>query len=128
MTAAQTDSTRVLCMLADLEGRCRAFRLGPGDWPLRGFVVQVADGVRAYVNRCAHLAYPLNYLPHEFLSHDGSMIQCHVHGALFEKSTGVCVAGPCAGRSLIPLPVRIDSGYVLLAEEADPDELASRYA
>jgi nitrite reductase/ring-hydroxylating ferredoxin subunit len=58
---------------------------------------------------------------------------CSVHGALFEKRTGYCVAGPCyglslIGLSLIGLPLRIDSGYVLLADEANPDELAARYA
>ena len=99
-----------------------------GDWPLRGFVVRVSDGVRAYVNRCAHLDYPLNYLPHEFLTHDRSMILCYVHGAIFEKATGYCVAGPCSGLSLHALPVRIESGYVLLADEADVQDLATRFA
>ncbi|HEY4973901.1 MAG TPA: Rieske 2Fe-2S domain-containing protein, partial [Steroidobacteraceae bacterium] len=99
-----------------------------GDWPLRGFVLRVDAEVRAYVNRCAHLQYPLNYMPNEFLSGDGSLILCRAHGALFEKLTGYCVAGPCYGRSLIGLPLRIDSGYVLLADEANPDELAARYA
>jgi nitrite reductase/ring-hydroxylating ferredoxin subunit len=124
----EIDLTRVLCRVADLKGGCREFRLGGGDWPLRGFVVQVGDDVRAYVNRCAHLSYPLNYLPHQFLSYDGRMIQCYVHGAIFEKATGYCVAGPCSGMSLISLPVRVDAGYVLLSDEADPDELAQRYA
>jgi nitrite reductase/ring-hydroxylating ferredoxin subunit len=123
------DLARVLCRLADLpENGCREFRLGAGDWPLRGFVLRVAGGVRAYVNRCAHLHYPLNYTPNGFLTGDGSMILCSVHGAIFEKQTGYCVAGPCHGLSLIGLPVRIDSGWVLLADEADPDELAARYA
>jgi nitrite reductase/ring-hydroxylating ferredoxin subunit len=128
MTATEIDLARVLCRVAELEGGCREFRLGGGDWPLRGFVVQVSDGVRAYVNRCAHLTYPLNYMPHQFLSHDASMIQCYVHGALFEKTTGYCVAGPCSGLSLISLPVRIEAGYVLLSKEVDPDKLAQRYA
>jgi nitrite reductase/ring-hydroxylating ferredoxin subunit len=123
------DLARVLCRLEDLpENGCREFRLGAGDWPLRGFVLRVAGGVRAYVNRCAHLHYPLNYTPNGFLTGDGSMILCSVHGAIFEKQTGYCVAGPCHGLSLIGLPVRIDSGCVLLADEADPDELAARYA
>jgi len=125
--AQEIDIERVLCRVSDLAGGSREFRLGRGDWPLRGFVVQVSDGVRAYVNRCAHLNYPLNYMPHQFLSYDRSMIQCYVHGAIFEKTTGYCVAGPCSGLSLIPLPVRVESGYVLLADEADPDELAARY-
>jgi nitrite reductase/ring-hydroxylating ferredoxin subunit len=123
------DLARVLCRLEDLpDNGCREFRLGAGDWPLRGFVLRVAGDVRAYVNRCAHLHYPLNYTPNGFLTGDGSMILCSVHGAIFEKQTGYCVAGPCHGLSLIGLPVRIDSGWVLLADEADPDELAARYA
>jgi nitrite reductase/ring-hydroxylating ferredoxin subunit len=128
-TRQQIDLGRVLCRLADLPADgCHEFRLGGGDWPLRGFVVRVSSGVRAYVNRCAHLHYPLNYTPNGFLTGDRSMILCSVHGALFEKQTGYCVAGPCYGQSLIGLPVRIESGYVLLADEADADELAARYA
>jgi nitrite reductase/ring-hydroxylating ferredoxin subunit len=127
--APEIDLARVLCRPADLPADgCREFRLGPGDWPLRGFVLRVADGVRAYVDRCAHLSFPLNYTPHGFLTADGSMILCSMHGAIFEKDTGYCVAGPCYGLSLIGLPLRIESGYVLLADEADPDELAARYA
>jgi nitrite reductase/ring-hydroxylating ferredoxin subunit len=126
---AEIDLARVLCRMADLPADgCREFRLGRGDWPLRGFVVRVSDGVRAYVNQCAHLQYPLNYSPHEFLTDDRRLILCRAHGALFEKDTGSCVAGPCYGRSLIGLPVRIDSGYVLLDAAVDPDELATRYA
>jgi nitrite reductase/ring-hydroxylating ferredoxin subunit len=125
----QIDLARVLCRLADLPpDGCREFRLGRGDWPLHGFVLRLDDGVRAYVNRCAHLHYRLNYVPHGFLTADRSMILCHMHGALFDKHTGYCVAGPCYGRSLIALPLRIASGCVLLADEADPDELAARYA
>jgi len=130
MTAPrEIDLERVLCRLADLPPQgSRGFRLGRGEWPLRGFVVRLDDGVRAYVNRCAHRDNPLNYMPHEFLTSDGSLILCHAHGALFEKRTGYCIAGPCSGLSLIGLPVRIDSGYVLLSEEADPEQLAARYA
>jgi nitrite reductase/ring-hydroxylating ferredoxin subunit len=134
MGITEVDLTRVLCRVADLAGGGLEFRIGRGDWPLRGLVVQVdrqgAEGseVRAYVNRCPHRDYPLNYLPHQFLTPDGGMIQCHAHGALFEKATGYCVIGPCIGRSLIALPVIVDSGYVLLSDEVDPDALAARYA
>jgi nitrite reductase/ring-hydroxylating ferredoxin subunit len=129
MSEEVIDTERVLCRLEGLpDNGCREFKLGGGDWPLRGFVVRVGDGVRAYVNRCAHLDYPLNYLPHEFLSHDRRMIQCYVHGALFEKATGLCVAGPCAGLSLFALPVRIVGDYVLLGDDADIAVLAERFA
>ena len=123
------DLTRLLCRLEELPaGGCREFRLGEGDWPLRGFVVSVADGVRAYVNRCAHLTYPLNYLPDEFLTYDRSLIQCSMHGALFEKDTGLCIAGPCLGRRLHQLPVYVQQGCVLLADGLDVAELAARFA
>jgi nitrite reductase/ring-hydroxylating ferredoxin subunit len=125
----QPDPTRVLCTLADLEASgCREFRLGAGQWPMKGFVVKVHDGVRAYVNRCAHVAYPLNYLPDRFLSYEGSMIECYVHGALFEKQSGYCVAGPCSGLSLAAIPVQLVGECVLLDAGLDPEDLAARYA
>jgi len=122
-------AARLLCRLDEIApGGCREFRLGAGQWPLRGFVVKVTGGVRAYVNRCAHLRYPLNYLPDEFLTYDRALIECSMHGAVFEKDTGLCVGGPCLGRSLVGLPVRIEAGCVWLADGVDPDELAARYA
>lgn len=113
------DLERVVCRLADLEGRGAApFTVGAGDWPLRGFVVRSGDAVCAYVNRCPHAGHPLDLLPGRFLTADGGLIVCASHGALFEKSTGVCVAGPCAGRSLTAVPLEVRCGYVLLAEDA----------
>lgn len=116
------DLTRVICSLAELgaEG-CRGFTVGEGDWPLRGFVVAQGGQVRAYENRCPHAGHPLDLQPHRFLTADGTLILCTSHGALFEKLTGYCVAGPCAGQALRALPVRIVSGYVLL-EEVEPVE------
>ena len=129
MTAAGASGT-CLCRVEDLAATgCREFRLGGGDWPMRGFVVRAADGsVHAYVNRCAHQRYPLNYDPDRFLTSDGSAIVCYVHLALFERHTGLCFSGPCSGLSLARVPVRVDGGQVLLAEGVDPGEFAARYA
>lgn len=127
--AAQIDVERVLCRRAELgENGCREFRLGSGPWPLRCFLIAVGEEVRAYVNRCAHQALPLNLLPDRFLTHDGSMILCTAHGAIYEKSTGYCVAGPCAGRSLENVPVRVVAGYVLLDDSVDGEALRARFA
>ncbi len=116
----EIDLTRVLCRLDELGATgCREFRLGGGEWPLRGFVVRTGTEVHAYLNRCAHLALPLNLLPDRFLTHDGSMILCTAHGALFEKSTGYCVAGPCSGQALARVPVRVACGCVLLGDDVD---------
>ena len=116
----QLDVERVICRLDDLhDSNARGFTIGRGDWPVRGFVVRVRDQVCAYRNRCPHAGHPLNLRPNSFLSPDGALILCSSHGALFEKSTGYCVAGPCAGGSLRSIPVTLTGGFVMLGDEVD---------
>jgi nitrite reductase/ring-hydroxylating ferredoxin subunit len=117
----------VLCRLCELsDPGSRAFSIGSGDWPLRGFLVRSGDDVFAFVNRCPHAGHLLNMRPDEFLSPDKSVILCHSHGAMFEISSGACVQGPCFGQALIPLPIRMEKGSVLL--DGDPEELSRQYA
>jgi len=125
--ATQTiDLERVICRLSDLEQHgARGFTIGEGDFPLRGFVVRVSDGVRGYVNRCPHAGHPLDLLPQRFLTADGALILCASHGALFEKASGQCVAGPCVGRSLVPVLLEVRQGCVLLADEVDIQALGA---
>ena len=119
------DVERVICRLDDLEeSGARGFAIGGGAWPLRGFVVRVNAEVRGYINSCPHAWHPLNLAPNRFLTPDASLILCSSHGALFEKLTGYCVAGPCAGKSLRTVPLEVAGGFVLLADEVDPPALA----
>jgi nitrite reductase/ring-hydroxylating ferredoxin subunit len=125
--ARQLDVERVVCRLSDIEDPgARGFVMGTGDWPLRGFVVRAGDAVRGYVNHCPHAGHPLNLRPHKFLTPDGALILCSSHGALFEKQTGYCVAGPCAGHSLRPVPLTVEAGFVLLADGVDANALADQ--
>jgi naringenin degradation protein FdeD len=125
-TAEILDLERVVCRLADLEAHgCRGFTIGRGEWPVRGFVVRTADGVRGYINRCPHAGHPLDLRPQHFLTADGTLILCSSHGALFEKSTGYCVSGPCARRTLTPVPLEVQCGFVLLTDSVDIDALAA---
>ena len=118
----------MLCTFAELAPTgCREFRLGGGDWPLRGFVVRAGEQVRAYVNRCPHQLYRMNVLPDDLLSADRRYILCEMHDALFEKDSGRCIAGPCLGRSLWTLPIQIDAGRVLLAPGTDVRALIARF-
>jgi len=118
---SEIDLSRVLCTLDDLpEDSARDFVVGEGHWPLRGLLVRTRAGVHAYLNRCPHARHPLNLRPHQFLTPDASLILCRSHGALFEKSTGLCVAGPCAGQALTPIAVRVEAGFVLLDDAVDP--------
>ena len=122
--AIEVDLERVVCRLSELESGARGFTLGGGDWPLRGFVVRSGDRVRGYLNRCPHAGHPLDLLPQRFLTADGSLILCSSHGALFEKATGYCVAGPCMGRALTPLALQVKCGLVLLDDSVDVEALA----
>jgi nitrite reductase/ring-hydroxylating ferredoxin subunit len=127
MAGDEAGRRHLLCRVDELEATgCREFRLGSGDWPLKGFVVRVEEGVRAYVNACPHRVLPLNLLPDRFLSADGSLILCCMHGAVFDKGTGLCLSGPCAGRALAAIAVKVQAGEVLL--EANPNELIERWA
>lgn len=117
-----------LCRLADIpDGGTRGFTLGQGEWPLRGLLVRVGDAIHGYVNRCPHAGHQLSFFPDRFLTPDGTLIRCQSHGALFEKTTGECVFGPCTGKALTRVPVHTDGEWVRLAADVDVDKLATRY-
>lgn len=121
--------TQRLCQLADLEAiGSISFQVGEGDWPLRGFVARLPDGsgFRAWVNRCPHARHPLDLLPGRFLTADGQWIQCSSHGALFAPDTGICVAGPCVGKGLQPVPITVMGDEIRLAESAPNSDNARR--
>jgi nitrite reductase/ring-hydroxylating ferredoxin subunit len=125
--SATLDVERVLCALTDLDDPgSRAFTVGRGDWPLRGFLVRRGATVHAYVNRCPHAGHPLNLRPHDFLTPDRQLIMCNSHGAIFEIATGYCVIGPCAGAQLRRVPIEIRVGYVLLAAGVALEDDADR--
>ena len=75
----------------------------------------VRKGERAFGfrDRCPHAGMPLAAFGDRYLTREGDLIFCASHGALFRLEDGVCVGGPCAGASLTPWPVRIESGAVL---------------
>lgn len=70
---------------------------------LSGFVVLTADGPRAYVNRCPHVPYTLDFGDGEVL-HEGAIV-CMNHGARFDPGSGRCIWGPAKGRGLEALPL-----------------------
>jgi nitrite reductase/ring-hydroxylating ferredoxin subunit len=74
---------------------------------LGGFIVLTAAGPRAWVNRCPHVPYPLDFGDGDVL-HEGQIV-CVNHGARFDPQSGACVWGPARGRGLEALPVE-DAG------------------
>lgn len=101
-----TEATR-LCALQDIpDGASKGFTLERASGlPLRVFAVRRGETVWAYVNRCPHRGTPLDWQPDDFLDREGRHIVCATHGALFQVEDGVCIAGPCPGEQLTPLPL-----------------------
>ena len=125
---SELDVERILCRLSDIENHgARGFTVGRGDWPLRGFIVRIDDNVWGYVNRCPHAGHPLNLGPNRFLTPGGELILCASHGALFDRQTGFCIAGPCGGQSLTSVPLKIEAGYVMLGDGVDAEDYADRF-
>ena len=104
----------VLCRLDDIpDPSGKEFRVGRRE---RFFVVRRGAEIFAYVNLCPHQGVSLEWKDDTFLTYDKTMILCGTHGALFEIETGICLAGPCLGRGLKPVAVRLDGDMVVLDE------------
>ena len=110
-----TMSDTFLCRLDELpEGTSRGFSVKSAGGFADIFVVHKHNQVFAYQNSCPHTGGPLDWLPDRFLNLDGDLIQCATHDALFRIEDGACVAGPCNGRGLTPLPLALRDGEVYL--------------
>lgn len=78
----------------------------PGGKPAReALVVLDENGApRAYENLCQHVPIPLDAGGRRFLDPEG-LLTCATHGAVYRRTDGLCVSGPCLGRGLAALPV-----------------------
>lgn len=111
-------------------GEVRVVPLAQGDLPRppEGLVlVDDAGAVHAYLNQCQHLPIPLDAGSRVFLDETGRHFRCCTHGALYRITDGLCVGGPCKGKSLVALPFHIDEdGFVVLGpmelDDEDDDE------
>ena len=124
--SARLSAGTVVARLEDLpDGAARAVDLNPEEFPpLTGLLVREGATVHAFVNRCPHAGRPLGLGSSRFLTPDGELLQCLAHGALFEKHTGLCVAGPCMDESLRRLPVAVVDDEVRLTEDVETGALA----
>ena len=102
----------VLCAVSDIEDPgSKGFRVGRRE---RLFVVRKGGAIFAYMNLCPHQGTTLDWKPDAFLTVELDYILCATHGAFFKIEDGMCVAGPCLGRSLAPIKVRVEDGNILL--------------
>jgi len=111
---AQPAPGTALCALADLaDPGSKGFMFREGDYLFLGFVTRAGGEVAGWIDRCPHAGMPLAMLPNRYLTREGDLILCASHGALFRPSDGLCLGGPCAGKSLWPWAVKVEDGVVV---------------
>lgn len=96
------------------DGAAKGYAVGWGPEGRDVLVVRRGSAVYGYVNECPHAGTPLDWVPDGFMSADGRHLLCATHGALFRVETGACIHGPCLGRGLARVPVRVADGMVVI--------------
>jgi len=116
---------QLLCRLDDIvDGGSKEVSLSDDHITL--CVVRQGTTVHAYINSCPHTGAPLNWDGDRFLTRDGDMIQCAIHGALFRISDGLCMWGPCLKQRLTAVPITV-RGDVILLTDVESSRLALTY-
>lgn len=72
------------------------------------FLIKKQGQIFGYKNKCPHGGVNLEWQKDEFLDLEKNLIQCSMHGALFQIESGRCVSGPCNGDYLDPIELAID--------------------
>lgn len=102
-------------------GKAVTFSFERDGEALTGFIALGRDGrPRAWVNRCPHVPYPLDFGDGEVHDYDGLTIVCANHGARFDPDSGRCTWGPPRGRGLEPLPLSEEADGWRVAITAEP--------
>lgn len=125
-----------ICAMNEIPSqRARGFVLSRIDehgkeQPFPIVVIRWGRQVFGYLNKCPHDGVHLDWERNQFLDPNGVRLMCGKHGALFELGTGMCIEGPCKGRSLQPIPLIILDGDICvvgvqLAEDEDEDDKAA---
>ena len=107
-----------LCSISDLaENTARGFSVDNKDNCQEIFIVRKNNQVYGYMNHCPHTGVNLDWQPDQFLDLDGKYIQCSTHGAIFRIEDGICIYGPCAGKSLTPVSLLQEHNIIKLIQK-----------
>jgi nitrite reductase/ring-hydroxylating ferredoxin subunit len=123
-----TETAYAICGFTEIPSqRARGFNLvrldeTGAEHPYPIVVIRWGRQVFGYLNRCPHDGVNLDWERNQFLDPNGVRLMCGKHGGLFEIGTGLCVEGPCKGKSLEPVTLAVLDGDicvtgVILAED-----------
>ncbi len=94
----------------------KGFEFGEEAQRFAMFVIRKDGQIFAYRDLCPHAGHPIDFPPDRFWSLNGKSVKCASHGALFDPQSGLCINGPCEGRSLLPVPIHQKDGDNLIGE------------
>jgi nitrite reductase/ring-hydroxylating ferredoxin subunit len=105
----------VVALLHELaDGGALFWSQGDGKQTFRLIVLRSSDEVFGFVNRCAHFGVPLADKVEQLIFKPGQSISCNVHYARYGWRDGRCENGDCDGESLLPVPLNVRDGAVVI--------------
>ena len=112
--ASAPSSSQVVCRLHDVPDG-GVIGVDPPRQPGVPLILRrQGDRVQAWLNICPQDGRRMNRAPGLFQVDDGSL-RCSVRGAVFALDRGgLCISGPCRGRSLLPVPVQVLGEFVTI--------------
>ncbi len=114
----ESPHTLALCRLDEIpDGGATAVDATLADGMESLILLRHGEQVDGYLNVCPHAGRRLDYAPGKFLLKNDTLI-CAVHGATFNRTDGLCIAGPCRGEHLRPVAVCVQGGAIHLADDA----------
>ena len=78
------------------------------------FLIRFEGQVKAYINECQHLPTELDWNLGQFLDADQQYLICATHGAIYDPISGLCVGGPCRGKTLKAVKFEEKDGLIYL--------------
>ena len=76
------------------------------------FIIKKGHAFFAYKNQCPHRLTQMEWNPNDFLTKDKQHIICAMHAAIFNLDDGLCISGPCIGKSLKKIDIFIKEGEI----------------
>ena len=103
-----------LCSADEIpDGGATKLLFSDGDLRFEMFIQRRGTDLFAYKNSCPHARLPLDFRPGKFLDFEKTHLYCVNHGAHFRLEDGFCVRGPCKGKYLHAVDIRIDGDAIL---------------
>ncbi len=111
------EGVKRLCAEGDIpEGEGRGFVFGGGTEREAVFVIRWHGQFHGYRNSCPHVGTPLDWPENRFFDSENEFLMCGTHGAVFRPEDGYCFEGPCSGRSLARIPIKVENGAIYWAD------------